>query len=155
MTVFSGSSALSSVPNRSYYAIPAAWVLAILPHFYAAALSKGQFKNAHPRQLLHDLLAKKTKTANEAKIIRAESAQLNGFENLGLFAAAVVAANVAKVPNSELNTLTAFYLASRVVFNLLYIFVTQETTASLRSASYLAGVGTIFTLFIKAGLRAV
>ncbi|KAI3480882.1 hypothetical protein L1887_56956 [Cichorium endivia] len=75
--------------------------------------------------------------------------------NLGLFAAAVVAGNVAKVPNSELNTLTAFYLASRVVFNLLYIFVTRETTASLRSASYLAGLGTIFTLFIKAGLRAV
>lgn len=40
------------------------------------------------------------------------------FENLGLFAAAVVAANVAKVPNSELNTLTATYLASRALFNL-------------------------------------
>ncbi len=37
----------------------------------------------------------------------------------------------------------------------LYIFVTQESTATLRSASFLTGVGTIWTLFIKAGLRAV
>ena len=42
----------------------------------------------------------------------------DSFENLGLFAAAVVAANVAKVPNSELNTLTTTYLISRAIFNL-------------------------------------
>ena len=35
----------------------------------------------------------------------------------------------------------------------LYIFVTDEATATLRSGSYLTGIGIIFTLFIKAGLR--
>ncbi|SPC65480.1 uncharacterized protein UHOD_00637 [Ustilago sp. UG-2017b] len=153
MSIF--SSTVATVPNYSYYAIPAAWVLAFLPHPYAAALSKGQFKNAHPRQLLHDLMAKKTKTETDKKIIRAESAQLNGFENLGWFAAAVVAANVARVPNGQLNQLTAGYLLSRAIFNLLYVFVTDETTAALRSGSFVAGIGIIFTLFIKAGLRSV
>lgn len=63
-------------------------------------------------------MAKKTKTETDKKIIRAESAQLNGFENLGWFAAAVVAANVARVPNGQLNQLTAGYLLSRAIFNL-------------------------------------
>lgn len=40
------------------------------------------------------------------------------FENLGLFAAAVVAANYAGVPNGELNTLTGAYIGSRVLYNL-------------------------------------
>lgn len=77
MSIFSGSSALSSAPNYSYYSIPAAWVLAMIPHFVAAGISKGQFKNAAPRQMMADLLAKKDKTALDKKIIRAESAQLN------------------------------------------------------------------------------
>lgn len=40
------------------------------------------------------------------------------FETIGLFAAGVVAANMAKVPNHQLNQLTAGYLISRAVFNL-------------------------------------
>lgn len=118
MSVFSGSSALGTVPNYSYFAVPAAWMLAFLPHPYGISLSKGRFKNSSPRQMLHDLMAKKDKTPLDKKIIRAESAQLNGFENLGLFAAAVVAANIAKVPNHQLNQLTAAYLATRALFNL-------------------------------------
>lgn len=37
----------------------------------------------------------------------------------------------------------------------LYIFVTDEATATLRSASFVTGVGIIWTLFIKAGLRSI
>jgi len=40
------------------------------------------------------------------------------FENLALFAAAVVAANAAGVPAHQLNQLTGGYLISRVLFNL-------------------------------------
>lgn len=78
MTVFAGSSALTSGANYSYYSIPAAWLLAIVPHFVAVGLAKDRFKNASPRQLMADLLAKKDKTSLDKKIIRAESAQLNG-----------------------------------------------------------------------------
>ena len=78
MSTFTGSSVVASTPNYSYYSIPAAWLLAMLPHFVGVALAKDQFKNASPRQLMADLLAKKNKTALDKKIIRAESAQLNG-----------------------------------------------------------------------------
>lgn len=43
---------------------------------------------------------------------------INRFETIGLYAAGVVAANVAGVPSSELNKLTGGYLASRALFNL-------------------------------------
>ncbi len=85
------------------------------------------------------------------RIIRAEGAQINGFENLGLFASAVVAANVAGLPAKTLNALCGGYLASRVVYNFIYINNTTETLGNLRTAVFLTGLGHIFTLFIKSG----
>lgn len=64
-------------------------------------------------------------------IIRAEGAQQNGFENLGLFASAVVIGNVAKLDNSTLNMLSCAYLASRVVYNLSYIYGTTDSICML------------------------
>lgn len=80
--------------QQSLYTIPAAWVVAIAPHFYAASLGGKTFDNRSPRTYTASL--KDTQTldaATKQRIIRAEGAQQNGFENVGLFAAAVVAAN--------------------------------------------------------------
>ena len=85
------------------------------------------------------------------KIQRAEGAQQNGFENLGLFAAAVVAGNVAGLSATTLNTLSIGYLASRVAYTWIYINNTSEALAAARSIVYTIGVGQIFTLFIKSG----
>lgn len=49
-------------------------------------------------------------------IIRAEGAQQNGFENLGIFAAGVVAGNAAGLDAGYLNALSAAYIATRVVY---------------------------------------
>ncbi|KAF1363320.1 hypothetical protein EJ07DRAFT_163193 [Lizonia empirigonia] len=136
--------------NFSLYAIPAAWVLSIAPHFYAASL--GKFDNKNPRTYTRDTEGDQTiDKATKATIIRAEGAQQNGFENLGLFAAAVVIGNVAKLDNSTLNTLSAAYLASRVAYNGLYIAGTTDMMSNLRSVSFLTGVGIIWTFFIKSG----
>lgn len=83
--------------------------------------------------------------------MRAEAAQTNGFENLAFFASAVVAANVAGVPTATLNTLSGGYLASRVLYNLIYINNTSEAMANARSVVFVSGIGMIFTLFIKSG----
>jgi len=64
-----------------------------------------------------------------------------------LFAAAVVAGNVAKVDSWWLNTLSFGYLGSRAVYNLLYI----NGAGGARTAVFLSGIGMIFTLFIQAG----
>jgi uncharacterized MAPEG superfamily protein len=79
--------------NASFYAIPAMWVLSMIPHFYAAALSKGQFKNSTPRGYLAEVHQKKQKTPTDEKYIRAEAAQQNGHENLPFMAAAILAGN--------------------------------------------------------------
>lgn len=85
------------------------------------------------------------------KIIRCEGAQSNGFENLAFFATAVVAGNLAGLPSETLNTLSFGYIASRVVYNFIYITNTTGAMASLRSVVFLTGIGQIFTLFNKSG----
>jgi uncharacterized MAPEG superfamily protein len=62
-----------------------------------------------------------------------------------------VAGNLAGLPASTLNTLTAGYVASRVLYNWAYINGTTALMGSLRSGVYMVGVGQILTLFIKAG----
>ncbi|KAJ4415141.1 hypothetical protein N0V82_007511 [Gnomoniopsis sp. IMI 355080] len=138
--------------NYSLYTIPAAWVVAIAPHFYAASLGGKTFDNRSPRTYTSSLKdTQSLDAATKQRIIRAEGAQQNGFENVGLFAAAVVAANIAKVDNWTLNALSGGYLVSRVLYNLVYINNESESMANARSATFLSGIGMIFTLFIKSG----
>jgi uncharacterized MAPEG superfamily protein len=138
--------------NFSFYAVPVMWVLSMVPHFYAAYISAGGFKNSTPRGYLAEIQQKKEKTPTDHKYIRAEAAQQNGHENLPFFAAALLAGNYAKLPVKELNALAAAYLISRMLYNTIYVFNTSEKISNLRSVIYLVGIGINFTLFIKAGL---
>lgn len=104
--------------NYSLYCVPAAWVLSILPHFYAASVAGrgGKFDNTNPntnpRNAAKNLESKLTKS-DFGRYQRAEAAQQNGFENIALFATAVLVANQAKLPIDTVNTASFFYLASR------------------------------------------
>ncbi|CAO1622315.1 unnamed protein product [Sympodiomycopsis kandeliae] len=140
---------LTGLSNYSLLAIPAIWVNSISAHFYAVSLTKGHFTNTSPREYLASINRKQTKSALDQKYIRAEAAQQNGFENIALFAAALIAGHVAKLPASKLNSLAVYYVISRVAYNVLYIFVTSEKLASLRSVAFLSGIGIIFNLFIS------
>lgn len=66
---------------------------------------------------------------DQERFQRAEAANDNGFVALPLFAAAIVAGNVAKLPNKTLNNVAALYVGSRVAFNLLYIFGTTSESS--------------------------
>jgi uncharacterized MAPEG superfamily protein len=101
------------------------------------------------RSLLNSTLL--TFKQTKARILRCEGAQTNGFENLGLFATAVLAGNLAGLPAQTLNTLSGGYCLSRIVYNLIYINNTSEAMANTRTAVFLAGIGQIFTLFIQSG----
>jgi uncharacterized MAPEG superfamily protein len=86
------------------------------------------------------------------RVSRGEAASSNGFETLGFYAAAVVAANLARVPTSTVNNLTLGYLASRFAYNYTYVFLQDNARlAPLRTLVWGVGIGLIFTLFIKAG----
>jgi uncharacterized MAPEG superfamily protein len=68
----------------------------------------------------------------------------------------VLAANVSGVPVASLNLLTLGYVATRVVYNVAYVWLcTNRRRAALRSATWLVGVSLVMTLWIKAANRAM
>ncbi|GAB7357383.1 hypothetical protein MBLNU459_g8323t1 [Dothideomycetes sp. NU459] len=143
---------LDTTRNYSLYTIPAAWVLSTAPHIYAAALGGKRFDNRSPRGFTSSLKDDQTlDAATKERIIRAEGAQQNGFENVGLFAAAVVAGNYARLDNYTLNALSGAYLISRAAYNLIYINNVSDGMATARTGVFFTGLGMIFTLFIKSG----
>ncbi|KAH6676252.1 hypothetical protein B0J14DRAFT_536564 [Halenospora varia] len=145
------ASLFDTTRNFSLYTIPAAWAIAFAPHVYATTASKS-FDPTCPRTYAKYL--EKDVSIDQAtkdRIVRAEGAQTNGFENLGLFATAVLAGNLAGLEAKTLNMLSGSYLLSRVLYNVIYINNTTEGMANLRSGAFFAGLGMITTLFIKAG----
>lgn len=88
------------------------------------------------------------------RIARAKAASDNGLENLGFFAAAVLAANQAGVDLWTLNALALSYAGVRLAYDVTYIFLQENRRLSwLRSAFYQGGVGVTLALWIKAGLQ--
>jgi len=77
----------------------------------------------------------------------------NSFENIGLFACAVVAANMASVDTTYLNALSAGYVFIRFVYNHVYIYNDNQTLATARSLTYTMGCACWITLYVMAGRR--
>lgn len=128
-------------------------VLSILPHWYAAYIAESRgakFDNVNPR---HGHVALQNKLTKEdfGLYQRAEGAQQNGFENLPLFAAALIAGHWAKLPTETINNTALFYLGSRVLYTFLYLNITNLKYAGLRSVVFVSGVVACLRLFVKAG----
>ena len=141
--------------NLSLYTIPAAWMLSIAPQWYANKLyqkaSSQKFDLKQPRSMTKIIAdSQSLDSTTKARLFRAQSAHQNGFENVGLFAAAVVAGNVAHLDNIWLNTLSVGYVVSRVVYNLIYINNTTDALASIRTLVFSTGMSMIMTLFVMA-----
>ena len=170
--------------NISLYTLPAAYILCLIPQYYAiiqyskytspidtVARSKknnGQiqqaygFNRAEPRSFLSRLEANPDpKLTAEAKgtIARAAAASLNGFENLGFYAGAVVAANLglfisrgqAKGSLSSpvsTNVLCLSWLAARSVYITVYI---QGVRGGYRAIWYWVQLLICVTFYIRAG----
>ncbi|KAL1862460.1 hypothetical protein Daus18300_008557 [Diaporthe australafricana] len=136
--------------------VPAAFALALVPHTYAIIASGKNFDVANPRKTV-DTCNKDTtldkKTAQ--RIQRAEAAMANGLETVGLYSAGIVAAAATGVPAETLNYLSVAYLASRVGYIAVYVWLQENRKlAPLRSLCWNASIGIIATLWIKAGNKA-
>jgi len=124
----------------------------VAPHVYAAkvyerATSK-HFDNTRPRSLTSTIKEDQSVSkADKDLVIRAEGCQQNGFENVGIFAAAVV---VAKLDVGYLNMLSWGYIASRVVYTYIYLNNTSLGFAYVRSVVFVGGVGLCMTMFVSA-----
>lgn len=87
------------------------------------------------------------------RILRAEGASQNGFETLGFFASAVVAANVAGMRSTPLNMLSIGYVVSRLAYVFVYVHLqTNRRISWLRTAVWQLGAGLTITIWIRAGL---
>ncbi|KAM0720454.1 hypothetical protein Q7P37_004590 [Cladosporium fusiforme] len=142
--------------NISLYTVPVSWILCLLPRFYAAHLFTSTTRKPLdiilPRGLAARAGADEALTkATRDRIIRAEAAQANGLENVGYFAAAVVAGNMAGLSKGVLNALSVSYLISRGLYNYIYVVGETKKLALVRTGVFFAGQGMLFTLFIMAG----
>ena len=87
-------------------------------------------------------------------ITRIKSAADNGYETLGLFAAAVAAGNQAGLTPRTLNLCSAGYLATRLIFNYIYIYLGGSAKiAPLRSLVWAANIFFSLGLFVASGLK--
>ncbi|KAK8022430.1 hypothetical protein PG993_013197 [Apiospora rasikravindrae] len=142
--------------NFTFFTVPAAFVLLFLPKLYSFFLGLKYLDPADPKKyqpavLKADDLDDKTK----ARILRAEAAFANGLETLAFYAAAVAAVNVQGVNPVAANVLSLLYLASRVVYNVVYVVLQDNPRwALVRSMTWFCGIGIIFAMFFTAGAAA-
>ncbi|KAH7111480.1 hypothetical protein B0J13DRAFT_660002 [Dactylonectria estremocensis] len=139
--------------NYSYYTVPAAYLAAYSMHFYAVTSSGKNFNMSIPRTT-EDNCSKdeKMEPILLGKILRARGAHQNGNETIGLYAAGVVAANLAGVDKHALNKLSLAYLATRLFYNYSYVWLQEKSGfGGSRPLVWTASMAIIFTLFIKAG----
>ncbi|PWN43841.1 hypothetical protein IE81DRAFT_322013 [Ceraceosorus guamensis] len=154
--------------NYSLHALPAALFISALPHWWSiyqvesrrgkksadSSFQKG-WDNTNPRAWVARLNAQaasgKQLTPLEGAVLRAQSAQQNGFEWFGAWGLAILAGNVAKLPAHELNSLTLAYLALRVIYNYLYVTTSSRGGSFIRTAVFQGTVIIMVRLFWKSG----
>jgi uncharacterized MAPEG superfamily protein len=91
--------------------------------------------NHNPREYLEKL---------EGPAKRAHWAQLNTFESIPGFMAAVIIAHLAGAPQSTVDAIAVTYIGLRLVYGVLYI----TDKARLRSLVWAGGVACIVALFV-------
>ena len=149
-----------STTNISLYLVPVAWFIALAPRGYTLVAYKLHSKSKqgvemrNPRALTAQAQGDSTLSPLiRDRIIRAESAQLNGAENLGFFAAAVVAGNAANLDTTLLNGLTLAYIGSRVLYNVIFVANSSEKFGFVRTLVFLSGIAFSSSLFVLAGKK--
>ncbi|MCJ1472534.1 hypothetical protein MMC13_001183 [Lambiella insularis] len=142
--------------NYSIYAIPAFWLLSLLPHNYAihtiTSANNGKWDNANPRSSNWGATIRaQVPAASVARYERAEAAHKNGMENLPLFCTAVVLGNMAGLEARTLNAVSGLVLGLRVVYNVWYVANSDVRKSYIRTGIWLASVLSYFYLIVKAG----
>ncbi|KAF1835483.1 hypothetical protein BDW02DRAFT_284097 [Decorospora gaudefroyi] len=141
--------------NVSVLAIPAYFILSVLPHglavFVATQGKFGTWDNRNPRSSDMKAQLKQRLPAKEyAKYERMEACHANGMENLPLFIAAVVLGNMAGLKQDDLTAFVTAFLAIRVCYTVAYIMTSSQAPTLLRSGLWVAGFSLCFKVIIGA-----
>lgn len=113
--------------NYSIYAIPAFYILALVPQIYSTVLiyraTNGRFDNVNPRGASFSEVCKKSlDKATLGRFERAKAAHNNALESLPLFASAVICANMAGLEKGMMNSVRSFTYILRL-FGSCYHFL--------------------------------
>jgi uncharacterized MAPEG superfamily protein len=79
---------------------------------------------------------------------RAWDAQLNSFESLPGFAAAVIIAHLGHAPQNQIDALALVWVAARIAYVVFYL----ADKSTLRSSAQFVSLGCVLGLFVVAGL---
>ena len=145
-----------SSPNYSIYALPTFYALALAPKFYGTRLinstTNGRYDNVNPHGTnALQTYQKSTDAATFAKWERSNAAHNNAMENLPLFFASVICANMAGLNTGTVNSVCAGFLGLRAFYSVMYIAATDRKLQALRSLAWVGSVGSCLYLLIKAG----
>ncbi|KAG0012440.1 hypothetical protein BGZ81_001574 [Podila clonocystis] len=139
-------------PNFPVFSMALAAGLAYVPHFlrgFIVLQATKRWDNVNPRGQMERIQAKMTKEAWQmAK--RAEGAHHNGLETLPLFYGAVLAALHTGVAKDTVNFYAGLFLATRALFNVVYIFNTNQGTALVRTGLWTASIASCIKLILAA-----
>ncbi|AWV08728.1 MAPEG family protein [Marilutibacter maris] len=118
-------------------------IAALLPYLWVSIAKAGgeRYNNRDPRGWLA--------RQDNPRLHRANSAQLNAFEAFAPFAAGVVLAQLAGVPEARIAVLAIAFVVARVLHGVFYL----ADLHSLRSLSWFAGLGCVLALLAQAALR--
>ncbi|KAJ6000234.1 hypothetical protein N7481_000643 [Penicillium waksmanii] len=114
------------------------------------ANAQGQSSNILPRENLTNLKGK-ISTQVWDKLARARGAHLNAMEGLPMFAAAMLAGNLAKLPAKDLNYMALDYLAVRVLYTAVYMGGKSELGSYLRTGIWAWSISIPIWVLIRAG----
>ena len=119
-------------------------IAALLPYLWTtvAKASGERYDNRDPR----GWVARQT----NPRVHRANAAQLNAFEAFAPFAAAVVLAQLAGVPESRIAMLAIAFVVFRLLHGVVY---TLGLKHSLRSLAWFAALACVVWLLVAAALR--
>ncbi|KAJ6463454.1 hypothetical protein C8R45DRAFT_1025802 [Mycena sanguinolenta] len=140
----------------SLYSIPAVWLTAFLPVTMKTILihkTRG-YNNVEPRQSTSRIATDKgIPPAIAARILRMEGAHLNGYENLPIWIAAVLAGNIAHLDNYTLNVVSLLYIGGRITYNYIYFNQATEFQSFLRTGVYFGTLSLPMYLIFKAAAK--
>ncbi|KAF2457473.1 hypothetical protein BDY21DRAFT_343968 [Lineolata rhizophorae] len=138
---------MASLPqyNYSFFGIPVSYGVAMLPRLYSMLMIKraanNRWNNVNPRGVdTVEKIKQRVPPDVFARYERTVAAHQNGLESFPLVTTAIILGNWAQLPAAELNTFVAGYIASRIVYCLLYINTTRGKLSFIRSGTFIAGM---------------
>ncbi|SPO26945.1 uncharacterized protein UTRI_10414_B [Ustilago trichophora] len=146
--------------NLTWAGVPLSLLLAAIPHWYTIYLAEsnkvqGGWSNANPRFWVQRLIAKSNTnklSPLELKILRGQSCQANAFENVPLFIATLIWANVTKLDTKTINNFVVGYLTSRLAFTWCYLNLGSRVNSFARTAVFQVGIIWIISIWCKGAM---